>query len=79
MTDTIPISVYLLLYCLEDPISVAGCLRRGSATGRLLRLWVRIPQRAWMPVSCECCVLSGRGLSDGLIAGLKESCRMLCV
>ena len=34
-------------------------LRRRSAAARLLRLWVRIPPRAWMFV---CCVLSGRGL-----------------
>jgi hypothetical protein len=25
------------------------------------------PAGAWMSVSCECCVLSGRGLCDGLI------------
>jgi len=37
-------------------------LRRGSTAARLLRLWVRIPPRAWMYVCCECCVLSGRCL-----------------
>jgi hypothetical protein len=31
-------------------------LRRGSGAARLLRLWVRIPQGAWMFVCCECCV-----------------------
>ena len=31
---------------------------------------------AWMPVSCECCVLSGRGLCDGLIARPEESYRL---
>jgi hypothetical protein len=36
-------------------------LRRGSAAARLLGLCVRIPPVAWMSVSCECCVLSGRG------------------
>jgi hypothetical protein len=30
-------------------------LRRGSTAARLLELWVRIPPRAWMSVSCECC------------------------
>jgi hypothetical protein len=29
-------------------------LRRGSATARLLGLWVRIPPCAWMSVCCEC-------------------------
>ena len=42
-------------------------LRRRSSAARLLRLWVRIPPGAWMFVCCECCVLSGRGLCDGLI------------
>jgi hypothetical protein len=39
-------------------------LRRGSATVRLLRLWVRIPPGAWISVCCEFCVLSVRGLCD---------------
>jgi hypothetical protein len=42
-------------------------LRRGSAAARLLGLRFRIPPGAWMSVSCDCCVLSGRGLCDGLI------------
>jgi hypothetical protein len=37
-------------------------LRRRSASARPLRSWVRIPPGAWMFVSCEYCVLSGRGL-----------------
>ena len=32
-------------------------LRRKSAATRLLRLWVRVPQEAWMFVYCECCVI----------------------
>ena len=54
-------------------------LRRGSAAARLLRLWVQIPPGAWMPVSCECCVLSGRGLCDELITRPEESYRLWCV
>ena len=54
-------------------------LRRRSKAARLLRLWVRIPPRAWMFVCCECCVLPGRGLSDGLITRPEESYRMWCV
>ena len=42
-------------------------LRRRSVGPRLLKLCVRIPQAAWISVCCECCVLSGSGLCDGLI------------
>ena len=52
-------------------------LRRRST--RLLRLWVRIPPGAWKSVCCECCVLSGRGLCDGLITRPEESYRLWCV
>jgi hypothetical protein len=54
-------------------------LRRGSAAVRFLRLWVRIPPRAWISVCCECCVLSGRGLGVGLITRPEESYRAWCV
>ena len=54
-------------------------LRCGSATARLLRLWVRIQPWAWMSVCYEFCVLSGRGLCDGLITRPEESYRMWCV
>jgi hypothetical protein len=53
-------------------------LRRGSATVRLLGLWVRIPRAAWMYLCCECGVLSDRGLCDELITRPEESYR-LCV
>jgi len=54
-------------------------LRRGSATARLLILWVRIPPWAWMFVCCDCCVLSGRGLCAELITRTEESYRLWCV
>ena len=54
-------------------------LSRRSAAARLLRLWVRIPAGAWMFVCFECCVLSGRGLCDGLITRPEESYRLWCV
>ena len=54
-------------------------LRRGSAAARLLRLWVRILTGAWMSVCCNCCVLSGRGLCNGLITRPEESYRLWCV
>jgi len=37
-------------------------LRRGSAAPCLPGLGVQIPSEAWMSLSYECCVLSGRGL-----------------
>jgi hypothetical protein len=52
-----------------------GLWRRSSAAG-LLRLWVRIPPGVCMWVCCECCVLSGRGLCDGLITRPEESYRL---
>jgi hypothetical protein len=54
-------------------------LRRGSTAARLLGLWVRIPPRACMSVSCECCVLSNRGLCVGLVTRPEESYRLWCV
>ena len=51
-------------------------LRRRSTAARLLHSWVRIPPRAWMSVCYECCVLSGRGLCDGLIIRSEESYRL---
>jgi hypothetical protein len=48
-------------------------LRRRSAAARLLRMRVRIPPGAWMFACCECCVLSGRSLCDGLFIRPEES------
>jgi hypothetical protein len=50
--------------------------RRSSTAAHLLRSWVRIPPGAWMSVCCVCCVLSGRGLWDGLITRPEESYRL---
>ena len=54
-------------------------LRRRSATTRQLGSWVRIPPGAWTFVYCDCCVLSGKGLSDGLITHPVEYYRLWCV
>jgi len=54
-------------------------LRRRFSAARMLRLWVRIPPGAWVTVCCECCVLSGRGLCEGLITRPEESYGMCCV
>ena len=47
-----------------------------STASRPLRLWVRIPPGAWIFVCCDCCVLSGRGLCDGLVTRPEESYRL---
>ena len=67
-------------------VTCVGCrsqwpcgLRCRSSAARLLRSWVRIPPGAWMFVCYECCVLSGRGLCDGLITRPDESYRLWLV
>jgi hypothetical protein len=78
------VSYRLVLVILNGPISTACLsqwphgLRRGSAAGRLLGLWVRIPPGSWMFVSCEYCVLSGVCLCVGLITRPEESYRVWC-
>jgi len=39
-------------------------------------LWFRTPPGAWMSVSCECFVLSGRGLRDGPITNPEKTHRV---
>jgi hypothetical protein len=61
------------------PIAVTA-RSKASVYGRSLTgIWVRILPRAWMSVCCDCCVLSGRGLCDGLITRPEESYRVWCV
>jgi len=54
-------------------------LRRRSAAARLLILWVQIPLRAWISVSSDCYVLSGKDLGVGLKTRPEESYRLWCV
>jgi len=54
-------------------------LSRESAAVRLLGFWVWIPPEAWMSVTCDCCVLSGRGLCDKPITRPGESYRLWCI
>jgi hypothetical protein len=51
-------------------------LRRRSSAARLLRSWVGIRPGAWIFVCCERCLLSGRGICDGLITRPEESYRL---
>jgi hypothetical protein len=50
--------------------------QRGKTPGQANK---KIPQGAWMSVSCECCVLSGSGLCDELVPRPEESYRLWCV
>jgi len=54
-------------------------LRHVSVTTHLLWLRVWILPGARMSVCCECCVLSGRGLCDGLITCPEESYCLVCL
>jgi hypothetical protein len=70
---------FILTSSEEMPIRWPRGLRRGSKAARLLGLLVRIPPGARMSVSCECCVLSGRGLCDGPMPHPEEFYRVWCV
>ena len=59
--------------------TTVGRRRRRSTAACLLRSWVQIPPGAWMSVSCECCVLSGRGLCNELITRPEESLELGCL
>jgi hypothetical protein len=50
--------------------------KRRSAAARFQGLQVRVLLKAWISLSFERCVLSGRGLSDGPINYPEESCRV---
>jgi hypothetical protein len=68
-----------VLYSTQGLSPVQPCIWGGSVAARLLGLCVRIPQWAWISVSCECCVLSGRGLCVWLITRPEESYRIWSV
>ena len=65
-----------VIYCLHCRSQWPRGLRPRYSSARLLRLWVRIPPGSWMFVCCECYVLSGRGLCDGLITRPEEYYRL---
>ena len=71
------VPVFQIAYCFQSQWQCGP--RRGSTAAHLLGLWVQILLRAWMTVSCEGCVLSGRGLCVGLISHPEESCHVWCV
>jgi len=51
-------------------------LRGGSTAPRLLGFWFRISPGAWISVCVESCLLSGRGICDGLITRSEKSYRL---
>jgi hypothetical protein len=64
---------------MSAPIPVAAQSKVWVCGSRFLGLWVRNLLGAWMSVSCECSVLSDRGLCVGLITRPEESYRVWCV
>jgi hypothetical protein len=58
------------------PIPVAARSKTWVYGRSLTGIVGSIPPRAWMSVSCECCVLSGRGLCDELVPRPEESYRV---
>ena len=52
---------------------------RGILAAGLLGLWFRIPPEVWKSVSRDCCVLTGRGPSVGLITRPENSYWVLCI
>jgi len=65
------------MICMVVPVLFS--LRCGFAAVLFLELQVRIPLESWKSVSCECFVLSGRGLCVGLITRPEASYRLRCV
>jgi hypothetical protein len=63
----------------RSPIAVAARSKAWVCGRSLTRIVGSNPPGAWMSVSCECCVLSGRGLYVGPISGPEESYRVWCV
>jgi hypothetical protein len=64
-------TIWLASVAARSKAQVCGCL--------LAEIVGSNPNGAWMSVSCECCVLSGRSLCDELITRPEESYRLLCV
>jgi hypothetical protein len=60
-------------------IPVASWPKALAWATHLLGLWVPILQGAWMSVSCQCCVLSGRDLCARMITYPQKSYRVWCV
>jgi hypothetical protein len=71
----IPVAYLSLLW----PIPVAAWSKVWVCGRSLAWIADSNPAGIWMSVSCECCVLSGRGLCFGLIARPEKFYRVWCV
>jgi len=61
-------SLSFFTFILPPPPPTPGYLVAIKCPGFwLMELWVWLPPGAWMSISCECCLLSGRGLCNRLI------------
>jgi len=69
-------STFLLLVQVICKSRWSRGIKPGLTAVRMLGWRFRIPLESWKYVSCECCVVSGRGLCVGLIARPVESYRM---
>lgn len=72
-------TVFCVYWVPESPIPVATWTKVCVCGRSLVEIVVSNLNGRWMPVSCENCVLSGRGLCDGLITHPVGSYRGWCV
>jgi len=70
-------SMYIYLFILP-PVPVAP-RSKAQVCGRSPAEIVGSSPTESMDICCDCCVLSGRGLCDGLITRPEESCGLWCV
>ena len=72
--------ILLNVRCMEIGLPVPMAARsKALVCGRSPAEIVGSNPTGGMDVCCECCVLSGRGLCDGLITHPEESYRLWCV
>jgi hypothetical protein len=73
-------SIIYFNHSLNSPTPVAEWSRTWRVCGRSLAgIAGSNPAGGWMSVSCECCLLSGKGLCDGPIPRPEESFFLWCV
>ena len=72
-------TVFCAYKCQKGRLQWSHVLRNGSAATCLLKLRFEIPPRTWMSTSCECSVLSDRGLCNRPITRPEESYQVWCV
>ena len=66
-------------YVYQEPILVAARFKARSEPVRLLGQRVRIPPLAWILVSSNCCVSSGREVSATALSHVQKSPTECCV